>query len=322
MTDAPRFSPLPTSHGATGAPRRVGIEVEFGGLPEDEAARIVRTVTDGSIAEPKNGYWEVKTPQFGRCQIYLDTRFRDDVERVAGKGAVDLARLVVPVEIVTDPFDPAHLPQFGAMVGALRDAGAIGSRQGLLLGFGVHLNVEIAAPIPDHLWRIVTAYALIEAELRRRARVDISRRVLPFVQPYPDALIDDLARVEPDDLADLIGTYLAHAPTRNHGLDMLPVFADLAPELVEGRLTDSTETKPRPAYHFRMPDCRIDEPGWSIFEPWSMWLAVERLANTPDLFDRLRRERSTWSEQPALQRGRWSTRLRHILDDTQTEAAQ
>ncbi|MEM9757243.1 MAG: amidoligase family protein, partial [Pseudomonadota bacterium] len=321
MTDAPTFDPLPTRHDASGAPRRVGVEVEFGGLPEHKAAKIIGQVTGGYVKAPAPGSWEVETPCFGRCQVYLDTHFRDDVKRVADKGVAHLARLVVPVKLVTDPFDPAGLPAFDTVLGALRDAGAIGSRQGLLLGFAVHLNIEIDAPAPAHLWRIVTAYALIESELRRLARVDISRRVLTLAQPYPKGLVDDLARVEPRNHDDLIETYLSYAPTPNHGLDMLPVFAQLAPDKVHGRLTDSTKIKARPAYHFRMPDCRIDEPGWSIAEPWSMWLAVERIATSPTLFGRLRRSRAAWSDGPALQRGRWSTRVRQILDQTPAEGS-
>lgn len=321
MAKIREYTALPRPLTEQGRPRRVGIELEFGGLPEDRAAQLVRSVAGGTLTESADSRWEVHSPHFGTCEVYLDTRFRDDVKNTVGEGGVDLARLVVPVELVTEPFDPERLPQFDAVVRALRDAGAIGSRHGLLLGFGVHLNVEIAEASSTHLWRTVTACALIEADLRRMAGVDLSRRVLPFVAPYPDALVDDLARREPGSLEALIDTYLTHAPTRNHGLDMLPIFAHLAPDLVDGRLTDGTETKPRPAYHFRMPDCRIDEPGWSILAPWSMWLAVECLAAAPELFDRLRRERIDWSESPALQRGRWSTRLRRILDDTDMEAA-
>ncbi|WP_038651616.1 amidoligase family protein [Roseicyclus elongatus] len=312
----------PTARGADGQPRRLGVELEFGGLTEDAAAHIIQSVAGGTLGENAHNVWRIDTPDLGRCEVYLDTRFREDVARAAGEGAVDLARLVVPVELVTAPFEPAHLPVLNAVVDALRGAGATGSRQGWLLGFGVHLNVEIAEATPGHLWRIVTAYALLEAELRRSSGIDLSRRVLPFVQPYPDVLIDDLADSEPDSLSALIETYLRHAPTRNHGLDLLPIFAHLAPDAVAGRLTDGTETKPRPAYHFRMPDCRIDEAGWSIFEPWSMWLAVERLAASPELFERLRKDRAEWSGQPALQRGRWSTRVRRLLDAPATEDAR
>ena len=306
---------LPQPRNAEGAARRLGIELEFSGLPEDQVAEVIQVATGGTIARTTGGVWEVDTPDFGRCEVYLDTRFRDDVERMAGKGGVDLARLVVPVEWVTAPFDPAHLPAFDAVVAALRNAGAVGSRQGMLLGFGVHLNIEIADAGVDHLWRIVTAYGLIEADLRRTAGIDLSRRVLPFVAPYPDALVDALAAGVPEGVDTLIDIYLTHAPTRNHGLDMLPAFAHLSPGTVEGRLTDGTETKPRPAYHFRLPDCRIDEADWSIFAPWSMWRAVEGLAAAPDLFDRLRRDRVDWAARPALGRERWAAHVRAVLED-------
>jgi hypothetical protein len=321
MTNLPFYEPLPVRETLDGRPRALGLEIEFSGLHEERAAGIIAAVTGGT-ARQGDGIVEVETPRFGTCEVYLDTRFRDDVERMAGSGAVDLARLMVPVEWVTEPFDPAHLPDVDTVISALREAGAIGSRQGLLLGFGVHLNVEIAEPSAGHLWRTVTAYALLESALRKSVAVDLSRRVLPFVQPYSPELVDALAEGCGDGLEALIETYLTHAPTRNHGLDMLPVFAHLAPKRLEGRLADGTATKPRPAYHFRMPDCRIDEPGWSILEPWFMWHAVERLAAAPHLFDRLRQARRDWRARPALQRGRWDAEVERILDAPHEEAAE
>lgn len=320
MDASPTYDRLPEACTRHGRPRRVGIELEFGGLPEGRAAKVVADVAGGSASQCKDGTWRVRTGPFGRCELYLDTRFREDVKEFGWQPAVDLARLVVPVELVTEPFDPAHRPRFDVLVRALRDSGAVGSRSGLLLGFGVHLNVEVADTGPDHLWRRVTAYALMEEELRRSPGVELSRRVLPFVKPYPDALVDDLAAGSPPTIDALIECYLAHAPTRNHGLDMLPIFAHLAPGAVEGRLAGSAGTKPRPAYHFRMPDCRIDEPGWSIQEPWHMWLAVERLAASPERFERLREARLRWSEAPALRRARWSGRVAEILGAGSAEA--
>lgn len=322
MTQHPRHDRMLEPDTAAGEPRRVGIELEFSGLTEGEAARVVRDVSGGVLTTADGSVQEVETPFFGRCELYLDTRFRDDVARVAGEGAVDLARLVVPVELVTEPFDPAHLPRFDRVVARLRAEGGVGSRHGLLLGYGVHLNVEIAEAGARHLWRTLASYALIEAGLRRRAGVDVSRRVLPFVHPYPDALIDELAGDAPETVDALAETYLKHAPTRNHGLDMLPIFAHLLPEAVEGRLTDGTETKPRPAFHFRMPDCRIDEDGWSIMEPWRMWLAVERLAVLDAPFEELRQARLDWARRPALSRGRWASRVEDILDRSAMEVAR
>lgn len=304
---------LPERFRTDGAVRRVGIELEFAGVDEAAAARIVADVTDGAASRRGERDWLVETPQLGPCEIYLDTRFRDGVAHVAGQVGLDLARLIVPVELVTAPFDPAHMPMFDRVIDALRQAGAVGSRKGVLLGFGVHLNVEIADDTVDHLWRVTTAFALLEPYVRQTTGIDVSRRVLPFIQPYPDALVDALCASTPESLSQFIDTYLEHAPTRNHGLDLLPAFAHLAPGQIDGKLKDGTETKPRPAYHFRLPDCRIDEADWSIAAPWSAWLATERLASAPALFERLRTARQAWCRAGRLQRRRWADDVAELL---------
>ena len=51
---------------------------------------------------------------------------------------------------------------------------------------------------------------------------------------------------------------------------------------------------PRPAYHYRLPNCRIDEPGWSIAAEWGRWVLVERLAARPDFSERLSRTYLGW----------------------------
>jgi hypothetical protein len=40
--------------------------------------------------------------------------------------------------------------------------------------------------------------------------------------------------------------------------------------------------KPRPAWHYRLPNCLIDDPEWSLARPWSEWVTIERLAADPD----------------------------------------
>ena len=36
--------------------------------------------------------------------------------------------------------------------------------------------------------------------------------------------------------------------------------------------------KPRPAFHYRLPNCMVDEPHWTVAREWNTWVAVERLA--------------------------------------------
>ncbi len=268
---------LPTPLDEKGSPRSLGVEVEFGGLSEQQTADLVAQETGGTISREGADYLISDTP-FGTCKAYIDTAYRKRASGEVAKTAIDLARNLVPVELVSDPFDPAHLPAFDALIAAMRDAGAYGTDKGILLGYGVHLNVQTAAQSADHIWSVVTAFALSEQLIRHSHPIDLSRRVLPFVDSYPRALLDALAEGPPETLRALADSYLAHAPSRNHALDLLPIIADFDPDLITQTFGNDNGISARPAYHYRMPDCRIDDPGWSVSHEWALWVAIEALA--------------------------------------------
>ena len=293
--------------------RHLGLELEFAGLTEEEAAKAFADAVGAAAEEDGERRWIIRSAEFGDCEVYLDTRFDDKVAAL-GHAAEHLMREVVPVELVTEPFDPRHLPLFGDGTAALRTAGAIGSRDGIFLGFGLHLNIEIAETTADHLGRVLTAYALLEEHLRASDPIDVSRRVLPFVQPYPDSLVDALAHGWPRDLDALIDLYLEHAPTRDHGLDMLPIFKGIDKAKVEAAVHGLTAVKPRPAYHFRLPDCRIDEDGWSVMHAWDSWNMVEAVAADDLLLSALCAARLDWADRPALGRKPWHKDVAMILE--------
>ena len=115
------------------------------------------------------------------------------------------------------------------------------------------------------------AYALIEPWMRGSHPIDFSRRVLPFTDPYPTKLVEafcDAGFVEPNAAADI---YLEHAASRNYGLDMLPIFAWMDEDKVKSALGDGSAVSARPAFHFRLPDCRNDAPEWSLRPGWAPW---------------------------------------------------
>jgi len=58
---------------------------------------------------------------------------------------------------------------------------------------------------------------------------------------------------------------------------MLPLFAYLDEPRVR-RVADSPLIKPRPTFHYRLPDCEIHRPGWGLHLAWNDWVAVETLA--------------------------------------------
>lgn len=278
------FAALPWSDTAEGRPRRTGVEIELGGLHEERVAAILAAELGGKAAPDDGQDWRVTGSRLGDLQIYLDTALRKGRQSALRDAGLELGREVIPLEIVTEPLDRDGLRALDRMRDILRREGATGSRAGLLLGFGVHLNVE--TPATRHIVPTLLAYALVEDWLRIGVEIDESRRVLPFTDPYPHSFTRELIDLGTEaELAQVAALYAERTPTRNRGLDMLPVFKALVPEVLPQALAEGI--KGRPAYHFRLPDCRIDEPGWSLDHEWRRWLAVERVAADPEALEAL-----------------------------------
>jgi hypothetical protein len=180
----------------------------------------------------------------------------------------------------------------------LYEAGARGTRRSFRYAFGMHINPELpsdkACSIRDHL----RAFLLLMPWLSDRVDVDLTRRVMPFINPFPNDYVRlVLQRDYPDDANRLIDDYLKHNPTRNRPLDLLPVLAYLDETRVMREVEDPHLVKPRPAYHYRLPNCLIDEPNWSIAREWNTWVAVEKLAADQDRLAAMSRDYLDADEQ-------------------------
>ncbi|MDZ7711278.1 MAG: amidoligase family protein [Roseovarius sp.] len=306
------FAPLPQPLNAKGEPRRVGVEIELGGLPEAEVARIVADRLGGRAVQEDSHIWAVEESALGRVEVYLDIFLRKATRSRLRDLALDLGREVVPVEIVTEPLDMDGMAKLDELREALRAAGALGSGAGLVFGFGVHFNIEVASEDDADTVRPLLAYALIEDWLRSAYPIDDSRRVLPFTDPYPTDFVRALIAAGPGAARDRVtGLYLELTPSRNRGLDMLPLFAHFDGPRVAAAIADKTSA--RPAFHFRLPDCRIDEADWRLATEWWRWVAVERVARDAAL---LRRLSDAWLDDHGLvtiMRQSWATRAGRIL---------
>lgn len=103
-----------------------------------------------------------------------------------------------------------------------------------------------------------------------------------------------LIALSPQDLSfqRLIDLYLEQAPSRNFGLDLLPLWRHLDDARVSAVIGEEAPAA-RPTYHFRLPTSRIDDPGWTVTEEWAKWQLVEALARNPE---RLTQLRQMWCE--------------------------
>lgn len=290
-----RFMQLPETRTAGGEMRRVGVEMEMAQISLPDMALAVQRAFGGRIESDNPFVVHVRGTRHGDFQLELDSnllkereylkflrRLGVEVDPEAGLDQVlsDLAGLVVPHELVAPPVPWTALPELDELREALRNKGALGTHASLLYAFGLQLNVEAACLEPGYLRDILRAFLLLHEWLMERGEVDLSRRFTPYVNPFPGRYARRiLAHDYAPDMAGLIDDYLRDNPTRNRPLDMLPLFTHVDRARVMAAPVERHLVKPRPAFHYRLPNCQIDEPDWSLALPWNDWVAVERLAD-------------------------------------------
>jgi len=222
----------------------------------------------------------------------------------------DLGSLVIPYEVVCPPIDVEQLPELEALLLALREEGAQGTRDNLLHAFGVQFNPDIATRDPQWILAVLKAEILLSEWLRSIISVDMARRILAFADPFPKAYIHIILKDEYwPDIDQLIEDYLIYNPTRNRELDMLPLFLWLDADRVRRKIPDKL-VKPRPTFHYRLPDANIRDSRWSLTLEWNRWCVVERLAEDREILAEmgksyLENDLSILSEDWALRCTEW-----------------
>jgi hypothetical protein len=286
----------PSFRDARGAARRVGVEVECTDLGARAAALALAAGLGGTAVEERDPHaFRVRGTRLGDLAVELDLRhahprahadtlpFRLGPRAAAWLGSA-LGPLV-PRELVTAPLPAARLAEVDEAVDVLRRAGAGGRGTTWSGSLGLHLNVDPPGLDAGTLAAFLRAFVLLEPRLRREAVGDAPPRwwrpaFLPAPFPAGYARLVLAPGYRPD-LAGLAGDYLAANPTRDRGLDLLPVLLHLDPARVRARLPRE-KIGARPALHYRLPRARVGEAGWGIVSAWDGWAAVERLAGDPD----------------------------------------
>ena len=302
-----RFLPLPRLLTGEGAPRRLGLEIEFGGLPETIVAELLRERLGGTVAPRGPHEFLIEATRLGEIEVVLDTALRKGKASALRERGLHLGREVIPVEIVLPPLGPERFPEIDAVREVLREAGALGSRRGLLLGFGAHLNIEAAGE--ESVPPLARAFALLEDWLRYSDPIDGARRLLPFVDPWPRSFVRPLLGAGSElTLPALVELYLRQTPTRNRALDLLPLFRHFDPARIEAAHL-GMKISPRPAYHYRLPDSRVDERDWTIAYEWNRWVLIERVAEDGELLASLAENWLALDRAGRLTRHDWCARV-------------
>ncbi|MDJ0832458.1 MAG: amidoligase family protein [Gammaproteobacteria bacterium] len=279
-----------------GEPRRVGFELEFTGISLDQAMSALRSVMDGELQIVSHFEQKLKLDS-GTFVLELDWEFlkrkgqeqENDGDWIDLLGQAVYSSQLIPLELVCPPLPIHDIAQLQPVVKALRKAGALGTSDSPIAAFGVHINVEPPNLQAGTLLRYLQAFALLQWWLMETLRVDLSRKISPFVDPYPADYVKLLLDYDRVTIDQIIDDYVEHNPSRNRALDMLPMLVHIDRERVLARISES-KIKSRPAFHYRLPNSQIDRKDWSLASAWNSWWLVEQLASRPALLDQLIRE--------------------------------
>ncbi len=322
MTSAVTFK-LPASiENSAGKARTVGFELEFSGIALRDTVNTVCTALNGHVTEETAAEVAVASGM-GDFNVEVDWDF---LKRTVDAKYIDVpdawlqqlseaSALLVPIEVVCPPLPITALGDLNDLVDALREAGAEGTEESLIAAYGVHINPEIPALDAATIHRYLRAFVLLQWWLVDVHDVDLARRVSPYIDLFDKAYIKQLLTRENPDIAMLMDDYLAHNATRNRALDMLPMFAHIDADRVRATI-DDPKIKSRPTFHYRLPNCDIDDPRWSLATSWNFWCVVEQLADD-DVSLRTLSEAFLEADRPLLgvKRTTWVERIRGWVAD-------
>lgn len=277
----------------------VGFELEFSGLSLEQTAETILSSLGGKLEGGTAAEQIVHVESLGDFNVELDWDFlkqkaaENAQNEESGKNEDWLdplskaASLLVPVEIVCPPIPITNLNALDPMVAALRKAGAAGTAESLFAAYGVHINTEIGHLDAATLFDYLRAFSLLQWWLVEAHNIDTTRKLSPYINLYPEKYVKRLLTPgTPPGIDTICADYLEYNATRNRALDMLPLLAEIDLELVRS-VVDDPKIKARPAFHYRMPNCNIEQPDWSPAQPWNKWWIIEQLAHRSDDLDEL-----------------------------------
>lgn len=323
----------PIINSKDGKPRKVGLELEFAGIEPMEAARIITRVFGGTITEEHRYHIDISGTDLGDFRVELDARIlrkmaeenifdklgielEEDSVRQSIEDVVDkMARSVVPIEIVMPPVKINELDKLEKLRKALQENKAKGTSTSMMHAFGMHLNIEAPDLQTSTLLRYLRAFMIAYPWLLVVLKIDMTRRFSPFVDSFPEKYVRLV--LNPDyrpDIDQMIKDYIEYSSTRNRPLDMMPIFGMLNEELIAS-VMEGAKNDPRPTFHYRLPNSRIDNAGWRFEDEWNHWLVVEKLAANDEMLEKLSRLYLLRRDETVISfRKEWAKTLKILLD--------
>jgi hypothetical protein len=304
------FKQPPVLTNEKGEIRTVGFEFEFANVDLETTAKIIIDLFGGRHEVTDKYAQKVADTEVGDFSLSLDVRLLSEkkYQNYFSKLGIDLEQInignttldsivenvlgsavakVIPYEISMPSLPFTQLHKAEQLRIALYENQAKGTKASILYAFAMHINPELPVKDISTVLNHTRAFLLLYPWLLKVCDVDFSRRLTSFINPFPPEYAQFV--LDPGyapDLEQFVNDYHQYNSDRNRPLDLYPVLAWLDREKID-QLENLGKVKPRPTFHFRLPNSLIDDPQWSIAKEWNHWVEVEWLANDPQLLREL-----------------------------------
>lgn len=301
------FLQLPVPVNSEKKPRKAGFEFEYTNVSLINCAQLLAREFDGVIEEKNGIEFYINKTRLGCIKIETDWKlaqkiaekdwkrlpkvFREYLEKVT-QTMSQKDTFPAPWEIVTEPLCEEQFPHLEKLRSILFQNRAKGVSANPLYAFGTHINCEIPNREIASILNYLRAFLILYPRLLEKLSVHPSRRILTYIDPFPSKYTKKVldGSYQPDE-ETFINDYLEYNTTRNRALDLLPLLCHLCPGTQEKIHRSFREmVKPRPAFHYRLPNCDFGNPKWRVAHVWNSWVAVERLAADKENLERLSKE--------------------------------
>lgn len=313
-----------------GNERRVGFEIEFQNLSPKTTAELVAKITDGKVSRISDASYKVES-NAGDFICETDAKLLKElakssdqnikIDKFDFEGVVKdilgpLTKELVPTEIVSPPLVESNFSIISKIEAALLENGAKGTNESAHFAFAAQFNPEIEKNESDYILNVLRSYILLTDWLRSQIYIDFSRKLTSYIDDFPKKYALKVLQSDyTPSLEQLIDDYLEFNPTRNRGLDFLPLFLFLDEKRVRKVVKDE-RVKSRPTFHYRLPSCQIGLESWHIFIEWKRWLLLEKLAKDTSYLDKMTQAYLKLNDSTSLNFGqKWLNECNHFIED-------
>jgi hypothetical protein len=312
-------------------PRHVGIEIEYSNLSLEKSAKLVSDLFGGNLHKITKYELELKDTKYGNFKFELDAQLLqkmqsdnlfDKLSDIIGSVSHSIDDIVdktskgfVPFEIAAPPIPIKNLDEADKMIESLRLNGALGTTHSLYYAFGVHFNIEPPSQNIEDVLRLFKSFLIIQKWIEVQSEVDIARKISPYINDFPKEYIKKIVDIDyTPTKEEFLQDYIKYNPTRNRILDMLPQLAFWDEKEVRKHLPKE-KINPRPTYHYRLPNSKVNLFRWNLSQEFQLWVIVEILANNEKVFNKMSKEFLLQLDSPLFNKNEWIEQCHGYITD-------